>query len=306
MAEAPNKEVATRGDRQLLQAGFSFMPQTWNELFNFAKEIAQTDFVPKSYRSMPGAVLAAWQKGKEVGLPPMAALESIAIINGRASIHSDGYWSLIINHPMCEEFSELAPHEIKEKGYAECTIKRRGNSKPIVRRYSLEDAKIAGLLDKDNWKHYPQTMLMHRARHACGSAALPEATQGLLPADVARDIEPEPRDVTPYQTPHATTDENPPAAASSATDAVDSRPADEPEKAKEPTGQTADQAPAAPEPKEEAKKDRYQAALDWIEGFTKEKFPEPQELNPYIKGLTPNQQAKICAHFNAKRRELLP
>src|SRR5690348_1374838 len=188
--EINNQQVAVRDQRPLPEAGFTFLPQTWEQLYSYAKEIANTEFVPSSIRGKPGAVLAAWQTGKEVGLPPMASLSSIAIINGRPSIHSNGYWALITSHPLCEWFTELPPHEALEKGYGECTIKRRGNPHPIIRRFTMAEAKTADLIGKDNWKKYPGDMLQNRARHRCGDDAIPEACQGLLPADVARDLEP--------------------------------------------------------------------------------------------------------------------
>src|SRR3990170_3744818 len=191
----PEKQIATRELRPLAKAGFAFLPQTWEQLYNYAKEISQTDFVPKNMFGKPGAVLACWQKGQEVGLPPMASLESIAIINGRPAIHSNGYWSLITSHPLCEWFNETPPDEALKQGYGECTIKRRGNPHPVVRRFSMEEAKTASLLTKDNWKNYPGDMLQNRARHRAGDDAIPEAAQGLIPADIAQDLEP--RDVTP-------------------------------------------------------------------------------------------------------------
>lgn len=201
MAEQENQQLATmdRSSRPLAKQGFTFLPTTWAELYNYAKEISTTDFVPNAYRGKPAAVLAAWQKGAEVGLPAMAALESIAIVNGRPSIHSNGFWALVISHPLCEWFNETPPDQALKQGYGECTIKRRGNANPIVRRFTMEEAKTAGLLGKDNWKNYPGDMLQNRARHRASDDAIPEACQGLLPADVARDLDPV--DVTPKEEP---------------------------------------------------------------------------------------------------------
>lgn len=191
-----------REERPLAKAGFTFLPQSWEQLFAYAKEICQTEFTPKSMRGSPGAVLAAWQKGAEVGMQPMASLQSIAVINGVTSIHSDGFWALVVAHPMCEAFEELEPAECLAKGYGECTIKRRGNPTPVKRRFTLEMAKTAKLLGKDNWQNYPGRMLQQRARHLAANDAVPEATQGLVSSEVARDYE-EPRDVTPIRTPQA-------------------------------------------------------------------------------------------------------
>ncbi len=206
------KEVAARekGEPRLLaKMGFTFLPTTWSELYNYAKEISQTDFVPDQMRGKTGAVLACWQKGHEVGLLPMASLQSIAIINGRPSIHSAGYWALITGHPLCEWTTELSSEEALTKGYGECIVQRRRSPHPVIRRFTIKMAQDAGLWggtgdtkekrEKSVWFKYPGRMLQMRARHLAGDDAIPEAAQGLIPAEIAEDLEP--RDVTPEEEP---------------------------------------------------------------------------------------------------------
>ena len=50
--------------------------------------------------------------------------------------------------------------------------------------------------------------------------------------------------------------------------------------------------------------DRKQAALTWIATLDKDNFPAAKELNPHIKGLSQDDQASVCAAFNAKKKEL--
>jgi hypothetical protein len=51
--------------------------------WRFAKMLAGSSMVPKQFQNRPEDVLVAMQYGVEVGLPPMASLQSIAVINGR-------------------------------------------------------------------------------------------------------------------------------------------------------------------------------------------------------------------------------
>jgi len=144
--ETKAQTLATqREPRPLAKIGFTFLPQTWEQLYNYAKEIAQTDFVPNDLRGKPGAVLACWQFGQEVGLAPMAALQSIAVINGRPSLWGDGALAVVRANPLCEYVRELRPDEALKAGYGECTVKRRDDDVPITRRFTKEEAEIAGL-----------------------------------------------------------------------------------------------------------------------------------------------------------------
>lgn len=293
----PNEEQDTKPEpmpkqeRLLAKKGFSFLPTTWTELYSYAKEISQTDFVPKTMTGKPGAVLAAWQTGQEVGLPPMAALSSITIINGRPSIHSDGYWALITSHPLCEWFKETPPDDALKQGYGECTIKRLGNPHPVVRRFSMDEAKTAGLIGKDNWKNYPGDMLQNRARHRAGSDAIPEATQGILPADIARDLEP--RDVTP---------QTEPLKIPQAVDTGDD------------VGQRAAEAGSENDKRDDLPKDRKQpaqteskkdAALGWVETAPNAEIMDNNGLNSYLRGLKQDEQLEVCRAYNARRQEIV-
>lgn len=158
------------------EAVFSLIPRNFSEAMEFAKIIADTDFVPKDFRGKPGNILVAVQMGAEVGLRPMQALQSIAVINGRPTIFGDAFWALIKNH----RSFEWAREDFDEGTMtARCTIKRR-NSEPVVRTFSKADAEKARLWGKDGpWTQYPRRMLMFRARTYAGRDSIPEALKGL-------------------------------------------------------------------------------------------------------------------------------
>ena len=68
--------------------------QSFDDAFRFAKMVANSDFAPKEFRGKPEACLLAIQKGAEVGLTPLEALQSIAVINGRPTIWGDAALAL--------------------------------------------------------------------------------------------------------------------------------------------------------------------------------------------------------------------
>ena len=289
-------------ERNLAEPGFAFLPQTYSELWSYAKEIASTDFVPKAFRGQPGAVLAAWQTGKEVGLPPMAALQSIAIINGRPSIHSAGYWALITSHPLCEWFKESPPDEALRQGYGECSIKRRGNPQVITRRFTMEEAKKADLIGKDNWQKYPGDMLQNRARHRCGDDAIPEACQGLLPADIARDISPE---VESFKEPKAVEESDEPSR-------IEKPVRRRNKQDTKPNSVLAGNGAATEEPAlstqsnpVEHEQTAVQRAETFILGQPAGFFENTSGLKLLIKGMTNPEVEAVCVAFNRRKKELM-
>lgn len=132
------------------------------------------------------AVFIAMAKGKELGLSPMASLDSIAVINGRPSVWGDAALAL------CQASGELLDmtEDFDGKDCAVCTITRKGRKSPITRRFSVEDAKRAGLWGKGGpWSQYPQRMLQLRARGFALRDAFADVLRGMPTVEEARDYD---------------------------------------------------------------------------------------------------------------------
>lgn len=175
----------------------AFVPQDSAQLLNLAKVLANSgDMIPKHFQGRPEAITAAMLRGLEVGLPPMQALSSIAVINGRATIWGDALPALM----------QRAGHHVDvtvegdgDAMRAVATLTRGDTGKTITRTFSAADAKRAGLLDKPGpWQQYRARMLSHRARtYACRDGAA-DALMGLQISEEVQDYGPEvARDVTP-------------------------------------------------------------------------------------------------------------
>jgi len=164
-------------------------PQTLDEALRFSEILAKSSIVPKDYQGNPGNVLVAVQWGAEIGLPPLQAMQNIAVINGLPSIWGDAMIALVRGSGLLESIEE----NIGENGeVASCTVKRRGEE-PVTRTFTMEDAKRAGLAGKPGpWKQYPKRMLQMRARAWALRDVFPDVLKGIYIAEEAQDI---PRDM---------------------------------------------------------------------------------------------------------------
>lgn len=160
---------------------------TFDDAFRFAKVVASTEFAPKDFRGKPEACMLAIQAGSEVGLSPMQSLQSIAVINGRPSIWGDAAMALVQASPVCEFVREYTEGD-GDNLVAVCEAKRRGYPAPTVIRFSVADAKKAGLWGKSGpWQQYPARMLALRARGFALRNAFADALRGLITAEEAQD-----------------------------------------------------------------------------------------------------------------------
>ncbi len=158
-----------------------------DQALQIADYFAKSDLVPKDYRGKPGNIIVAWQKGFEVGLMPQQALETIAVINGRACIWGDGLIALVKNSPLEEWTQEWIEGE-GDLMVAYCETKPKGISATVKRSFSVAQAKKANLWGKNVWASYPERMLQMRARGFCLRDAYPHLLNGLQLAEEIVDI----------------------------------------------------------------------------------------------------------------------
>jgi hypothetical protein len=150
--------------------------------------VSASDFAPKDFRGKPESCLLAIQHGSEIGLSPMQALQSIAVVNGRPSVYGDTALAVCIGSPVCEYVRETVEGD-GEAMVAICEAKRRGYEKPTVVRFSVADAKKAGLWGKSGpWTQYSRRMLQMRARGFCLRDSFPDVLRGLITAEEAQDF----------------------------------------------------------------------------------------------------------------------
>lgn len=134
----------------------------WVDVMGPAHELAaklhDTEFVPARLRKRPSAVMACIIAGDEVGIGPMQALRQIFVTDdAKVGMAAELMRSLVLR-----EGHEIWAEEVNNTR-ATMAGRRRGQENPTRITWTMDDAKQANLLNKDNWRRYPRAMLTARA-----------------------------------------------------------------------------------------------------------------------------------------------
>lgn len=144
--------------------------------FRIATALLRGGMVPKGYKT-PEQVFAGLEYALELGLKPLSGLRNIAVINGQPSTWGElplalcrrsGLLAQINEYIFDKDFNKICVENknINVEAFGACCRTLRANETEFKETwFTLDDAKKAGLLSRDNvWKTYPRRMLQMRAR----------------------------------------------------------------------------------------------------------------------------------------------
>lgn len=125
------------------------------------KAIQRTPAVPEQFRNKPQEIFAVFLMGRELGVPPMRALQLFDVIDGRVAPRAE----------LLTMLATRAGHKIEgeadpTKATARGTRGDTGASMEVsVTMEEMQQVTRRGkkLTDGDNWKNYPADMLWARA-----------------------------------------------------------------------------------------------------------------------------------------------
>jgi RecT family len=169
-----------------------FNPENIPQALEMAKMLATSSIIPSPLKGKPGDIFVVLASGRELGLSPMTALAELYVVEGRPSSSAALKVGLCVSKPSICEYFRLVESTSKKATY---TTKRVG-SEPVTLSWTIEQAQLAGLAGRNNWKSFPDAMLRARASSALASAVYPDLVKGLVTEDEATDIREE-RDITP-------------------------------------------------------------------------------------------------------------
>jgi hypothetical protein len=183
-AERPAPKPALVGGGRIA----AIVPQDFESAYRLATVVVKSGMAPKSLDSIEKCTVAIMH-GLEVGLTPMAALQSIAVINGTPSIWGDGMLALVRGSGLLEDLIETVEHDKDGPTIATCKVKRRGQETWVIHSFTRPEAQRAGLWRKQGpWQQYPQRMMQMRARSWALRDAFADVLRGLTSAEEAQDM----------------------------------------------------------------------------------------------------------------------
>lgn len=145
----------------------------YESLWKLSQRVSNTPFVPTALRGKNEAVLACVLYGAELGLGPMQSLNSIHVIEGRTAMSPELMRAMVARHGHRIDVLENSNTVCEVEG----TRSDTGSTAKV--RWTMEDAKMAGLAGKNNWKTYPRAMLLARATSELCRIVFPDVIAGL-------------------------------------------------------------------------------------------------------------------------------
>lgn len=110
-----------------------------------------------AYRGKRDEIVAVVLAGHELGIKPMTSLKSIDVIQGQPALRAHAMRGIVLKQGHELELVEADDNHCVMRG------RRKGSENWQTIAWDIDRARQMGLLNKDQWKKQPKTMLIARA-----------------------------------------------------------------------------------------------------------------------------------------------
>lgn len=193
------KEQATTAEMEVYRPQLMPSPSMWSMIRAMSEDLANAVSVQPALRKKPADIALLLLVGRDVGVKPSVALNKIHVIDGKPSMSSELMRALIVDRGHDIWFDEVTPTSVTICGHRSTWPAER-----VTRvTWTLEMAKDAELLTaydaqtgkvtagKQNWLHYPRSMLKARATSELGRDDFPDVLLGVsyTPEELGADVD---------------------------------------------------------------------------------------------------------------------
>lgn len=161
-----------------LAPGKALAIQNIGNAFALAELTVKAGFAPKG--ATVESCVVAMIHGAKLGLDPLAAVQGIAVVNGRPTLWGDQLAAAVKGSSVYGG-ERVEYYGAGDDAGVRFTVWRKGHEdEPTVETFAVRDAKRAGLWGKTGpWTQYPRQMLFNRARAFAYRHAFPDALMGM-------------------------------------------------------------------------------------------------------------------------------
>lgn len=174
--KAAAKTTTTQALAPAPTPGFSYITAGLQERADYIARLAPSTILPTAYRGNAANAFVAAETGAALGLEPLQALASIAVINGRATLSSDLMAAVIRRAGHTLRIVENSPESVT------ATLIRADDKKfEFTVTWDKDKAVKAGLWgQRGPWSQYPTQMLRARAITEVARQGASEALMGMI------------------------------------------------------------------------------------------------------------------------------
>lgn len=144
----------------------------WDTMNLVAQTLKAGGVLPRGIDTVQKMVVVL-QAGREIGLAPMEALNSLYFVNGKVAMYGEAVPNQIMR----------AGHQIKwgkcDATQAEVTIVRGDNGEKMTTKFTMKEAEERGYTSNSIYKKYPENMLKWRALSMTAKFIAPDALRGI-------------------------------------------------------------------------------------------------------------------------------
>lgn len=156
--------------------GFSYITAGLKERADYIARLAPSTILPVAYRGNAANAFVAAETGAALGLEPLQALASIAVINGRATLSSDLMAAVIRRAGHTLRIVENSPESVTAT-----LIRADDKTFKFEVTWDKDKATKAGLWgQKGPWSQYPTQMLRARAITEVARQGASETLMGMI------------------------------------------------------------------------------------------------------------------------------